>query len=90
MFYAEEGVPVFAQGYAGRKHLFIQMEGSMNDRSKIMDVLETCDLFRGLDRREIERLAALCHFESYKQGESILNQGDLGDMLYIIEEGYVF
>jgi CRP-like cAMP-binding protein len=66
------------------------MEGSMNDRSKIMDVLETCDLFRGLDRREIERLAALCHFESYKQGESILNQGDLGDMLYIIEEGYVF
>jgi CRP/FNR family transcriptional regulator, cyclic AMP receptor protein len=90
MLYAEEGVPVFAQGDAGRKHFFIQMEGSMNDRSKIMDVLETCDLFRGLDRREIERVAALCHFESYKQGESILNQGDLGDMLYIIEEGHVF
>ena len=60
------------------------------DRSKIMDVLENCDLFRGLNRKEIEKIATLCHFEAYEQGDSILNQGDFGDTLYIIEEGHVF
>jgi CRP/FNR family cyclic AMP-dependent transcriptional regulator len=83
-------VPVSEQGMQEGSIFFIQMEGSMKDQTKIMDVLEACDLFRDLDRQEIERVAAICHFESYKQGESILNQGDLGDMLYIIEEGHVF
>ena len=60
------------------------------DQSKIMEVLEDCDLFRGLDAEEVGRIATLCHFETYKEGESILNQGDFGDTLYIIEEGHVF
>jgi CRP/FNR family cyclic AMP-dependent transcriptional regulator len=70
--------------------LFTQIGGSKMDRSNIMDVLENCDLFRGLDRKEIEKIATLCHSETYKGGESILNQGDFGDTLYIIEEGHVF
>jgi CRP/FNR family cyclic AMP-dependent transcriptional regulator len=62
----------------------------MKDQSKIMDVLENCDLFRGLDTKEIEKVATLCRFETYKEGEIIFNQGDFCDMLYIIEEGHVF
>lgn len=60
------------------------------DPSEIMPVLERCDLFRGLDSKEIEKIATLCRFETYEAGESILNQGDFGDTLYIIEEGRVF
>jgi len=60
------------------------------DRHKIMDVLENCDLFRGMSSEEIKKITALCHLETYQQGESILNQGDSCGMLYIIEEGHVF
>lgn len=60
------------------------------DLSEIMDVLENCELFRGLDRKEIEKIASLCHVEMYEAGENILNQGDFGENLYIIAEGHVF
>jgi CRP/FNR family cyclic AMP-dependent transcriptional regulator len=70
--------------------LLAQIGGIIMDQSKIMDVLENCDLFRNLDGKEIEKIAALCHFETYETGDSILNQGDFGDTLYIIEEGHVF
>lgn len=58
--------------------------------SEIGDVLENCELFRELNRDEIEKIASLGHFEMYEAGENILNQGDFGDKLYIIAEGYVF
>lgn len=55
----------------------------------IVDALENCELFRGLRRDEIEQIASLGHLETYEAGESILNQGDFGDRLYIIAEGHV-
>ena len=58
--------------------------------SEIMDVLENCELFRGLNKDEIEKIAGLGHVETYEAGENIINQGDLGDKLYIIAEGHVF
>jgi len=59
-------------------------------RSQIVDVLENCELFRGLNRDEIEKIASLGHVETYEAGENIFNQGDFGDKLYIIAEGHVF
>ena len=90
MFLVDGGAPSSVEGNAGKKHFFTQMGGVMMDRSKIMEVLENCELFRGMDRKEIEKIATLCHFETYKEGENILNQGDFGDTLHIIEEGHVF
>lgn len=58
--------------------------------SEIVDVLENCELFRGLHRDEIKKIASLCHVEMYEGGENILNQGDFGEKLYIIAEGHVF
>jgi len=58
--------------------------------SEIMDVLENCELFKGLNKDEIEKIAGLGHVETYEAGENIINQGDLGDKLYIIAEGHVF
>ena len=58
--------------------------------SEIMDILENCDIFKGLARTEVERIATLGHMETYETGENILNQGDFGENLYIIAEGHVF
>ena len=58
--------------------------------SEIIDILENCDIFKGLARTEVERIATLGHMETYETGENILNQGDFGENLYIIAEGHVF
>jgi signal-transduction protein with cAMP-binding, CBS, and nucleotidyltransferase domain len=47
--------------------------------SEIVDVLENCELFRGLERDEIEKIASLGTVETYQTGENILNQGDFGE-----------
>jgi len=60
------------------------------DLSEIVDVLENCELFSGLNKDEIEKIATLGHVEMYEVGENILNQGDFGEELYIIAEGHVF
>lgn len=56
---------------------------------EIADYLQRCELFSGLNRREVGRIAGLGHVETYQAGENILSQGDFGENLYIIAEGMV-
>lgn len=58
--------------------------------SEIIAVLERCELFRGLNKEEIERIGTLGIVQTYDEGENILKQGDFGENLYIIAEGHVF
>ncbi|MEA3359870.1 MAG: cyclic nucleotide-binding domain-containing protein [Thermodesulfobacteriota bacterium] len=58
--------------------------------SEIIDVLENCDIFKGLAGAEIERIATLGYMETYETGENIFTQGESGENLYIIAEGHVF
>jgi len=58
--------------------------------SEIVAVLENCEFFRGLNRDEIEKIASIGHVEMYEAGDSVFNQGDFGDKLYIIADGHVF
>ena len=60
------------------------------DPSEILDILDNCELFKGLNRVEIENITKLGQFEMYEAGEKILNQGEFQDKLYIIAEGHVF
>jgi len=60
------------------------------DVSKIVGVLENCELFRGMNKGEIEKIAQLGSVATYDTGDNILNQGDFGENLYIIAEGHVF
>jgi len=60
------------------------------ERSEIQNALEGCELFEGLEKKGIERIAGLCRAEMYKPGEYIFRQGDFGERLYIIVEGSVF
>jgi CRP/FNR family cyclic AMP-dependent transcriptional regulator len=60
------------------------------NRSEIEQVLERCDLFRGLGQKEIAVIAGLCQIEHYEAGEAVFMQGDLGEKLYVIVQGQVF
>ncbi len=57
--------------------------------NEIADILERCELFSGLNRDEVEKIAGLGHIETYEAGDSILVQGGFCETLYIIAEGMV-
>jgi CRP-like cAMP-binding protein len=57
--------------------------------SDVADALAKIDIFRDLHRDGIERIAAVCSEETYRAGEVIFQEGDVGDKLYLILEGRV-
>jgi CRP-like cAMP-binding protein len=59
------------------------------DRSEIFEALESSEFFRGLDRKDIEKIAGLCREQTFEPGQTIFRQGDTGDRIYIIAEGQV-
>ena len=60
------------------------------ETSGIVPVLQSCDLFRDLEKSHIEKIAGLCHMEDYGLGQYIFQQGDPGENLYVISQGNVF
>ena len=57
---------------------------------EILQVLESCELFKGLEKSNIDQIADLCREKTYKTGEYVFRQGDFGEYLYIIAEGHIF
>ena len=51
--------------------------------------LKTIPAFRSLATREIERLASQCEPASFKKSQKIIQRGEPGDAMYIIQEGDV-
>ncbi len=60
----------------------------MQDIDKRIRFLETVPLFKGLDDRQLNRLARRFTERSFATGESIVNQGTLGIGLFIIAKGH--
>ena len=60
------------------------------DHLEILQVLESCELFKGLEKNNIDQIADLCREKTYKVGEYVFRQGDFGEYLYIIAEGQIF
>ena len=60
------------------------------DRKEIENILETCELFKELEKKHIEKIAGLCTVKRYEGGEYVFRQGDFGEHLYIIVEGHIF
>jgi len=59
------------------------------DGSGIYRALESSEFFRGLDQKDIRKIATLCREETFEPGQAIFRQGDTGDCIYIIAEGQV-
>ncbi len=53
------------------------------------DILKHVDLFSGLEKKDMQALAASCQERKYSAGTTLLKQGDTGVGLYIITSGKV-
>lgn len=60
------------------------------DLSEMQYILENCEFFKGVDKSNIQKIAAFCHIKTYEPGEYVFRQGDFEENLYIIAEGHVF
>ncbi len=60
------------------------------DRPEIESILESSEIFRGLEKRNLSKIAGLCQSETYEAGDYLFRQGDSGEHLFIIVEGQVF
>jgi CRP/FNR family cyclic AMP-dependent transcriptional regulator len=55
----------------------------------IKQVLRQVELFEGLSDVELDQVAAICTSKELHAGELLIHQGDQGDQLYIVMDGFV-
>ncbi len=55
----------------------------------LLKVLESMEFTRGLERHHLEKLASMASELTFSEGEIIFREGDVGNLLYLIEEGQV-
>lgn len=60
----------------------------MNE-TRIRQTLETATFTHGLSATYLDHLAAIATEVTFDEGELIFNEGDLGDTLYLVEEGLI-
>ena len=60
------------------------------NRTEMEHALESCEFFEFLGKSEISEIASLCQVNIYKSGEYVFQQGDHGEHLYIIAQGYIY
>jgi CRP/FNR family cyclic AMP-dependent transcriptional regulator len=55
----------------------------------LQGVLKQAELFEGLSPDELSSIAALCTPRTFRAGEIVTTQGEHGDEMYIISQGFV-
>ena len=55
----------------------------------IHKTLQTAQFTRSLKPAHLEKLAGMAFQATYREGDILYREGDLGDVLYIIEQGHV-
>jgi len=53
------------------------------------EMLQDTFLFRNLNFGEAQALSGLCHYERRRQGEVLIEEGGLGQALFVIQSGHV-
>jgi CRP-like cAMP-binding protein len=59
------------------------------ESAEIEETLASCELFKGLGQSEIRNIAKICRVNTYDKGALIYQQGDFGEIIYIIANGQV-
>ena len=59
------------------------------NREEMGQVLKSCEFFKSLGSSDISEIASLCQVKSYESGEYVFQQGDYGEHLYVIAQGYI-
>lgn len=65
------------------------MTSSIADHKRIADHLKTSPLFVGLEPVAIERLADICGVERVVKGRPIVEEGSLGESMFVLMRGRV-
>jgi CRP-like cAMP-binding protein len=60
------------------------------NRREMEYALESCEFFELLGKNEISEIASLCQVNTYKSCEYVFQQGDHGEHIYIIAQGYIY
>jgi CRP-like cAMP-binding protein len=55
----------------------------------VLNVLRQAALFEGLSQEELQAIAALCQSRAFRSGEIITTQGEHGDELFVVSQGFV-
>ena len=55
----------------------------------LLEILQDVELFEGLEQGEIEQIALLCTERRVAESEQLTIQGEPGDELYIITQGFL-
>ncbi len=55
----------------------------------IIDILRGVELFEGLSDEDLEQVVGLCQERHLSRGELLVKEGDLGEELFIITDGFV-
>lgn len=56
---------------------------------ELKNVLQGIDLFQGLEEQELAQVAAICTEKRFTAQEIIAREGEPGDALFIVTEGFV-
>lgn len=56
---------------------------------ELTKLLRSNELFAGLNDAQVERLAKIFEERAFSKGELVFSQGDTGDRLYLVREGFV-
>jgi CRP-like cAMP-binding protein len=51
------------------------------------DTIRNAEIFSGLDDAELDKIAPLCHEETFSKDTVIWREGDAADRLYILQKG---
>jgi CRP-like cAMP-binding protein len=56
---------------------------------ELSNTLRQAALFEGLSTAELESIAALCKERTFRSGEIVTTQGERGDELFVVGQGFV-
>jgi CRP-like cAMP-binding protein len=59
------------------------------EAAEIERTLAGCEFFRGLEQSDLKNIASICRVKTFETGESVYQQGDFGEHLYVIADGKV-
>jgi CRP-like cAMP-binding protein len=67
----------------------VNIAGVQEQEMDPKDILTSVELFEGLNSKELDKLANVCEERVYPINQIITQQGELGEQLFVVFEGFV-
>ena len=57
--------------------------------ANVVEALGKIQLFQGIHPKGLERIASICSEETYRLGDVVFREGEVGDKLYLLLDGKI-